>query len=475
MFARLLIYLGKPFYFLLHLLLEFFVVTVSTQEPTALNLNHQKNKDKKRIFDLVKKFHSDYHANTQFTPGMTYIKASGATYDEQEMINMADVALDFWLTEGVKTAQFSQKLRQFTGNQFVSLTVSGSSANLLAFSALTSKKLQERQIKPGDEVITAACGFPTTVNPIIQNRAVPVFVDVDVHTLNVSPKSIEEAITPKTKAIMLAHTLGFPFQADKIRNLAKKHNLWFIEDSCDALGATIDNKPITSFGDISTVSFFPAHQITTGEGGVIFTNNALLYRTINTFRDWGRDCWCKPGDDNTCQKRFAWQLGKMPLGYDHKYIYSEIGYNMRLTEMQSAIGLAQIDKVANFIVTRRRNYAIFRQRLEKYDHLFFPIKVPTNINPSPFGYVLNLRPDQHFNSTDLINHLETHKVATRRIFGGNLLHQPAYQDIKHRQIGSLSNSNHLLQNAIWIGLHPGITAKQIEYVCDTIDSFIESH
>lgn len=476
MLKKLLISIGKPFFFIFFYLLDLFFFTTNEEDSdNQTQLQDQKSKDKNKIFSLVKKFHSDYHSNKSFTPGTTYIKASGATYDENEMVNMTDVALDFWLTEGVKTALFSQKLRQFTGNQYVSLTVSGSSANLLAFSALTSKKLGSRQIKPGDEVITAACGFPTTINPIIQNQAIPVFVDVDVHTLNVTPKAIEEAITPKTKAIMIAHTLGFPFQADKIKKIAQKHNLWFIEDSCDALGATINGQPISTFGDISTVSFFPAHHITTGEGGVIFTNNALLNRTINTFRDWGRDCWCKPGDDNTCQKRFAWKLGQMPLGYDHKYIFSEIGYNMRLTEMQSAVGLAQIDKIKSFVSARQKNYEHFRNRLEKYDHLFYPVKLSKGIVASPFGYVLNRRPQAPFTSIELTDYLESHKIATRRIFGGNLLRQPAYQEIKHRQVGDLKNSDHLLENAAWIGLHPSVTKEQIDYMCDTIDSFIKSH
>jgi len=439
----------------------------------AINSN-QKDDDKNEIFRLITKYYLNYHKNKKFTEGKTYIRSSGATFNQKEMINITDVALDFWLTEGTKTALFSQKLRNITNNEYASLTVSGSSANLLALSALTSIKLGSRQIKAGDEIITAACGFPTTVNPIIQNNCIPVFVDADVQTLNVSPAAIEQAISAKTKAIMIAHTLGFPFQADLIRKIADKHGLWLIEDSCDALGATINNKGATTFGDISTVSLFPAHQITSGEGGVIFTNNALLYRLINTFRDWGRDCWCHPGDDNTCQKRFSWKMGDMPLGYDHKYIYSEIGYNMRLTEMQSAIGLAQIDKLKRFVSTRRKNYSLFRNRLQKYDSIFYPVKIPKNINPSPFGYVLNLRPNQNFEITRLIDYLEAHKIATRRIFGGNLLRQPAYKKIVYRKVGDLKNSDHLLNNTIWIGLHPGITARQITYMCDTIDTFIQS-
>ena len=327
-----------------------------------------KQQDKDKIFVLIKKFYKKYHKTDSFIPGKSYIKASGVSYDSSEMIGIADVALDFWLTEGKKTFALSNKLKEFTGNKFCSLTVSGSSANLIAIASLTSKDLEERRVKPGDEIITAACGFPTTVAPIIQNNAIPVFVDIDLESLNVLPKSIEAAITKKTKAIIIAHTLGFPFQAEKIRRIANKHNLWLIEDSCDALGAKVNNKPITSFGDISTVSFFPAHQITTGEGGVIFTNNPKLFRSINKFRDWGRDCWCKPGDDNTCHKRFQQQFGSLPFGYDHKYIYTEIGYNMRMTEMQAAIGVAQMGKLKKFVKKRQDNFKYLRKNLKKYDN-----------------------------------------------------------------------------------------------------------
>ncbi len=431
-----------------------------------------KKKDKEQIFKLVRDYYRNYHDSKQFFPGKSYIKASGATYNDEEMVNIVDVALDFWLTEGTKTATLAHKLRQLTGNDYCSLTVSGSSANLLTFSALTSDRLKDRRILPGDEVITAACGFPTTINPIIQNRAIPVFVDIDIQTLNVLPETIEKAISKRTKAIMIAHTLGFPMHIKEIRQIADKHNLWLIEDSCDALGAQVEGKNITTFGDVATVSFFPAHQMTTGEGGAIFTNDALLYRLINTFRDWGRDCWCHPGDDNTCGKRFSWQLGKLPHGYDHKYIYSEIGYNMRMTEMQAAIGVAQVDKLTTFIEKRRQNFDYLKSKLVKYQDHFYEIQVSKNTTPSPFGYIVILKPQAGFTREELVQYLESNKVATRMIFGGNILRQPAYRYIEHKVVGSLDNSDYLMDNAIWIAIHPGTTKEQLDYIVQVFDLFM---
>lgn len=426
--------------------------------------------DKEKIFTLIDSYYMKYHKKRKSS---SYIRASGATYDQNEMKNIVDVALDFWLTEGPKSLQFASKLREFTGNDYCSLTVSGSSANLLALSALTSKKLKDRRIKPGDEVITVACGFPTTVNPIIQNNAIPVFVDVDKQTLNIVPSLIEKAISNKTKAIMIAHTLGYPFDAEKIKKIALKHNLWLIEDCCDALGSEINGKKITTFGDISTVSFFPAHQITTGEGGAVFTNNALLYRLINQMRDWGRDCWCKPGEDNTCARRFCWKFPGMPDGYDHKYIFSEIGYNLKMTEMQAAIGLAQIDKLPMFIKKRQKNYNLFTELLLPLHSYLHPVKILDNCNPSPFGYVLNIIDTKKYNINDFSQYLEKNGIATRLIFGGNLLRQPAYKDIKHRVVGKLTGTDHLLYSALWIGLHPGVTKKNILYMVKIIKQYFD--
>lgn len=453
----------------------FFKVFVKTIETVSFYLKTPKQRDKDAIFNLVNQFYKKHHQKTPFVSGKSYIKASGATYDSSEMIGMTDVALDFWLTEGKKVFSLSQKLKSFTGNQFCSLTVSGSSANLLAVSALTSKDLGERRIKPGDEVITAACGFPTTVAPIIQNQAVPVFVDIDLQTLNVLPEIFEKAITKKTKAIVIAHTLGFPFQVDKIKRLAKKHNLWLLEDSCDALGASIGGKPITSFGDISTVSFFPAHQMTTGEGGAIFTNNPRLFRSINKFRDWGRDCWCKPGDDNTCHRRFKQQFGTLPFGYDHKYIYTEVGYNMRMTEMQAAIGVSQMDKLDGFIKARNNNFNYLRQKLKGFDNKYFiPIKIYKRIKPSPFGYVFIIKDNSKIDTDKMITHFESNGVATRRIFGGNLLRQPAYRDVKHKVVGKLTVSDYSLKNIFWVGLHPGVSKAELDHIVKTTKDYIST-
>lgn len=434
-----------------------------------------KQHDKDEIFKLVKSFYQKYHQKKPFNPNKDYIKTSGVTYDSKEMNGIVDVALDFWLTEGKKTHALSEKLKNFTGNKFCSLTVSGSSANLLAVSSLTSKDLGKRRIKPGDEIITTACGFPTTVAPIIQNGAIPVFVDIDLKSLNVLPKTIESAITKKTKAIIIAHTLGFPFQADKIRRLANKYNLWLIEDVCDALGAKIGDKNISTFGDISTVSFFPAHQITTGEGGAIFTNDPCLYRIINKFRDWGRDCWCKPGCDNTCKKRFKQKFGSLPFGYDHKYVYTEIGYNMRMTEMQAAIGLAQTDKLDSFIKKRQQNFGYLHEQLKKYDNKYFiPIKIAKNTSPSPFGYVFIIKENSPINIDKIIKYFESHGVATRRVFGGNLLRQPAYEKIKHRVVGKLTTSDYSLNNIFWVGLHPGVSKKELKHIVSVTDRYVST-
>jgi CDP-4-dehydro-6-deoxyglucose reductase, E1 len=451
----------------------FFNLFTKTIKLISLYNQDSKQQDKDEIFTLVEKFHSKYHNPTPFKSGKSYIKASGATYNSEEMKSMVDVALDFWLTEGKKVFTLGQKLKKFTGNLFCSLTVSGSSANLLAVSALTSKDLGERRIKPGDEVITAACGFPTTVAPIIQNNAIPVFVDIDLKTLNVLPQAIEAAITKKTKAIVLAHTLGFPFQANKIKRIAKKYNLWLLEDSCDALGAQIDDKSITSFGDISTVSFFPAHQMTTGEGGAVFTNNPKLFRSINKFRDWGRDCWCKPGDDNTCNRRFKQQFGSLPAGYDHKYVYTEIGYNMRMTEMQAAIGVAQIDKVPSFVRQRQKNFNYLNQKLKQCNNKYFlPVKIYKKVTPSPFGYVFIIKKDSPIKANNMINFFEDNGIATRRIFGGNLLRQPAYQKVKHKVVGKLTNSDYSLERIFWVGIHPGVSKQELDHIVKTTKKYI---
>lgn len=439
-------------------------------------MTDQKNvRAKKKIFKLVERYFDDFHKRKRFVPGKTYIRSSGPVYDQEEMATIVDTALDFWLTEGQRSQLFSSLLRKKLGVDYVSLTVSGSSANLIALSALTSMKLGNRRIKPGDEVITTAYSFPTTVSPIIQNRAIPVFVDVDLDSRNVSVNQIIRAISSKTKAIFIAHSLGFPFDVEGIMRLAKQHNLWLIEDSCDALGATFNGKAIASFGDIATFSFFPAHQITTGEGGAVVTSNPHLYRLINTFRDWGRDCWCRPGQDNVCGRRFSWKFSNLPEDYDHKHVYSEIGYNLRMTEMQAAIGVAQMKKLKKFVNARRRNFSYLRSHLKKYERFFSLQKIHPKSEPSPFGFTLIVKDNAPFTRSQIVEYLEQNGVATRVLFGGNILRHPAYMNIKHRVVGKLTNSDKILESGFWIGCHPGLTRSMLDYMVKCFEKFLRPY
>lgn len=433
----------------------------------------EKRKKKAEILRLVERYASLFHKRGRFRKGKTRVTPHGTVYDAQEMMGIVEVALDFWLTEGEKSLAFCSALRKYLGVEYASLTVSGSAANLIALSALTSNKLGKRRLKPGDEVITTAYSFPTTVSPIVQNRAIPVFVDVDLDSRNTTVRKLALAISPKTRAIMIAHSLGFPFDAEGVALLAKKHNLWFIEDCCDTLGATFNGKKVANFGDIASFSFFPAHQITTGEGGAIVTSNPLLYRLINTFRDWGRDCWCRPGQDNVCGRRFSWKFGKLPHGYDHKHVYSEIGYNLRPTEMQAAIGAAQMKKVRRFVKARRRNFAYLTSKLSKYHRFFSLQKVHPKANPSPFGFTLVVNDSAPFRQAEIVKYLESKGVATRVLFGGNILRHPAYTKIKHRVVGKLTNSDRILENGFWIGCHPGLSRPMLDYIGATFDSFLK--
>ena len=429
---------------------------------------------RKTILSLVAEF-GGATKQLDFVPGETVVPVSGRFYDAEEMTHLVDASLDFWLTMGRYATRFERELARFLGIRFAVLCNSGSSANLLALSALTSPKLENRQLKPGDEVITVAAGFPTTVNVIIQNQLTPVFVDIRPDTHNVNTEALVDAISPRTKAIMAAHTLGNPFELDKVLAVAKKNDLWVIEDNCDALGSTYRGQLTGTFGHMATLSFYPAHHITMGEGGCVVTRHSKLKVLLESFRDWGRDCWCDPGAADTCGKRFDWHLGDLPKGYDHKYIYSHIGYNLKLTDMQAAVGVAQLKKLSSFVEIRKRNWLLLRQGLKSLEQ-FFDLPVPTEgSDPSWFGFLISLKPAAPFSRRELIQFLESRKIATRLLFAGNLLRQPAYRDIRHRVVGSLIHTDAAMHNAFWIGVYPGITEKMITYVLEQFHAFAKKY
>jgi CDP-6-deoxy-D-xylo-4-hexulose-3-dehydrase len=408
-----------------------------------------------------------------FTPGSDPVPVSGPVFDADELVALVDSALDFWLTMGRKAEELQRLLAGYLGVRHAILTNSGSSANLLALSALTSQKLGDLRLRPGDEVITLAAGFPTTVNPILQNGLVPVFVDVDLSTGNVDASQLPAAITRRSRAVMMAHTLGNPFDLDAVVALCREHDLWLVEDNCDGLGSTYRGQLTGTFGDVSTLSFFPAHHITTGEGGCVFTNTGRIKILIESFRDWGRDCWCEPGCANTCGKRFSWQLGDLPDGYDHKYIYSHIGYNLKLTDIQASVGLAQFKKLPSFIDARRLNWQRLHDALADFeDDLLLPEPTPRS-NPSWFGFMLSVREQAPFTRGDLVECLEEHGIATRNVFAGNLLRQPAYADIAHRVVGDLANTEIVMNDAFWIGVYPGLSTEMIDYVIDVVQGFFQ--
>ncbi len=404
-----------------------------------------------------------------------YIPASGKVFDHEEIDNAIRAAKDGWWTEGHFAKEFEEEFSRYLGVKYVSLFNSGSSANLVAFCALTSAVLGKRAVRPGSEVITVATAFPTTLNPIIQNNCVPVFVDVDLKTKNAVAETVEKAISKKTGAIMMAHTLGNPFNLKKITALVKKYNLWLIEDCCDALGSTYNGKLAGTFGDLATFSFYPAHQITMGEGGAVVTNNQLLQKSVRQFRDWGRDCWCDTGKDNTCGKRFDWQLGELPLGYDHKYVYSQIGYNLKLTDFQAAIGLAQLKKLPKFIEKRKENFNRLYAGLKKYEKYFILPEKEKGSDPCWFGFMPVVKKDAPFSRLEIVNFLENHKIGTRALFGGNLLRQPAYLKIKKRVAEKIINSDILMENGFWIGVFPGISSEMIEYVIKMFEEFLKRY
>jgi CDP-6-deoxy-D-xylo-4-hexulose-3-dehydrase len=406
-----------------------------------------------------------------FVAGESWVPVSGRVFDATELEFLVDASLDFWLTTGRYAAEFEREFARTVGMRHAILCNSGSSANLLATSALTSWKLGDRQLRPGDEVITVAAGFPTTVNPAIQHGLVPVFLDVDLGTYDIDVRCLEEAVSPKTRAIILAHTLGNPFNVDAITALAKRHNLWLVEDSCDALGSTYRGKHVGGFGDLATVSFYPAHHITMGEGGCVLTNAPKMKTILESFRDWGRDCWCEPGKENTCGKRFDWQLGDLPHGYDHKYIYSHIGYNLKATDMQAAVGVAQLKKLPDFIERRRHNWRRLHDGMAELSHLFILPRATDHSDPSWFGFALTVRPDAPFSRRELVQWLDARRIATRQLFGGNLLRQPAYRDVPHRVVGELTNTDLVMQGTFWLGVYPGITDAMVDYVVDSVRQF----
>lgn len=411
-----------------------------------------------------------------FVPGQSAVPVSGKVFDHLELLKMTEAVFDGWWTEGRFSDEFEKKFNEFLGVNFSSLTNSGSSANLLAFSSLTSFKLGDRRLKKGDEVIAVAAGFPTTVNPVIQMGLVPVFVDVGLGDYNAIYEEVEKAISPKTKAVFLAHTLGNPYDLGKIADLCKKNNLWFIEDCCDALGSKFQGKYVGTFGDVATCSFYPAHHITMGEGGIVFTNNPIINKIVRSIRDWGRDCWCKTGMDGTCTKRFCWQLGDLPYGYDHKYVYSELGYNLKITDIQAALGLAQLEKLEYFIEKRKENFKYLYEKLKDFEKYFILPKKHEDADPSWFGFLLSVKKDAGFTRDEFIKYLNEKKVATRLLFAGNITKQPYFinNNIEYRKIGDLPNTDFIMSNTFWIGVYPGLSQEMLDYVADCFKEFTDN-
>lgn len=421
------------------------------------------------IIQLAREYF-DSRSQPEFVPGVTYIPPSGKVMDADDCAHLIDASLDMWLTAGRFADQFEEELAAKFGRRYSKLTVSGSAANLLAFACLTSWKLGNKRIKPGDEVITVAAGFPTTVTPIVQYGCIPVFVDVDLATHNVDVDLLEAALTDKTRAVMIAHSLGNPFDVARVAAFCKQHKLYLIEDCCDAFGAYVQGQHVGTFGDVATLSFYPAHHITMGEGGAVLMNSPLLAKIAESFRDWGRDCYCKPGLDNTCNKRFGWRLGQLPKGYDHKYTYSHVGYNLKVSDMQAAVGVSQLKKLDRFVERRRENFAGLEKRLrerglDRYYHL--PEPTP-GTEPSWFGYLLTVRDGAGINRNDVVRTLEERKVGTRLLFAGNLTKQPAFRDVEYRVHGSLTNTDKIMNDSFWIGVWPGIDDQRMDYMTDTL-------
>ncbi|MGH9606796.1 MAG: lipopolysaccharide biosynthesis protein RfbH [Terracidiphilus sp.] len=424
---------------------------------------------RKQILHLVEEYSCEaFPADRPFVAGQSPVPVSGRVFDAADVQSLVDSSLDFWLTAGRFSDDFERKFARRLGVRFARLVNSGSSANLLAVSVLTSPTLGERQLKPGDEVITVAAGFPTTVNPIVQNRAIPVFIDVQLGTYNADIARLEEALSPRTKAVIFAHTLGNPFDLDAVTAFTRKHNLWLIEDCCDALGSTYKDRNVGTFGDLATVSFYPAHHITMGEGGCVLTESPQLNRLVESFRDWGRDCWCAPGKDNTCGKRFNWQLGTLPCGYDHKYTYSHVGYNLKVTDMQAAVGVSQLEKLDRYIAKRRENFAVLKSGLESLQDVFLLPAATPGSNPSWFGFPLAVKPESGLTRDQVTGYLESRKIGTRLLFAGNLTRQPAYKDAEYRVVGELRNADYVMNNVFWIGVYPGLNDGMLEHMVKSL-------
>jgi CDP-6-deoxy-D-xylo-4-hexulose-3-dehydrase len=421
-----------------------------------------------QILTLVREYHRAAFGARAFVPGQSMVPYAGRVFDDEEIINLVDSSLDFWLTTGRFAHDFEREFARFCGLRHAMLVNSGSSADLLAVSALTSPKLGARRLQPGDEVITVAAGFPTTVNPIIQNRLTPVFVDITVPTYNIDVRSLEAALSSRTRAIVLAHTLGNPFDLDTVSAFARKHDLWLVEDCCDAVGSTYRGRNVGTFGQLSTVSFYPAHHITMGEGGAVLTDQPMLKTLVESFRDWGRDCWCEPGKDNTCGKRFEWQSGGLPCGYDHKFTYSHIGYNLKATDMQAAVGLAQLRKLPAFIESRRQNFRLLREQLADLEEFFILPEATEGSDPSWFGFPVAVRPDAPFTRNQVQQYMDANRVATRLLFAGNLIRQPAYQGIAHRVVGDLINTDFAMDQVFWVGVYPGLSESMLAHMVEVL-------
>ncbi len=429
---------------------------------------------RQNIRNLVTEYHREAFPQNVFQPGRSSVPVSGRVFDEDDLQSLVDSSLDFWLTTGRFAEQFERAFARRVGVREARLVNSGSSANLVAISVLTSPTLGERQLKPGDEVITVAAGFPTTINPILQNQLVPVFVDVELGTYNVDIRQLEAALSSRTRALIFAHTLGNPFNVSAVQRFAQQHNLWLVEDCCDALGATFNGQGVGTFGDLATFSFYPAHHITMGEGGCVVTEKPSLAKLVESFRDWGRDCWCAPGKDNTCGKRFDWELGTLPCGYDHKYTYSHIGYNLKVTDMQAAVGVSQLRKLDGFIAARRSNFARLREALSAHEEFYLLPESTPGSNPSWFGFPLAVRPESELTRDFIVRTLEQKKIGTRLLFGGNLTRQPAYKDANFRVVGDLKNSDYIMNNVFWVGVYPGLSEEMIDYIAASLREAAET-
>jgi CDP-6-deoxy-D-xylo-4-hexulose-3-dehydrase len=435
----------------------------------GIDFNNLNDEGLKKL--LVDKFSKNI--NKEIIPGESYIPVSGKVIDEEDVLWGIESMMDAWLTAGRFSIKLERELARYFGSRFSFLVNSGSSANLLAFYALTSPKLLDRAIKPGDEIITVAAGFPTTINPMIQFGCIPVFLDVDIPSYNIKVEDIEKAITHKTKAIMLAHALGNPFNLSVVMAIAKKYNLWVVEDDCDSLGATYDGKKTGTFGDLATLSFYPAHHITMGEGGAVLVNNASLKKITESFRDWGRDCWCPPGKDNTCGERYCQKLGDLPDGYDHKYTYSHIGFNLKVTDMQAAVGLSQLTKADHFVARRKENHATLSDLFKEFEEHFILPVATENSEPSWFGFMLTVREGSPIDRNKFVEYLEQNKIGTRLFFGGNLLKQPAYYNLNYRKIDDLKNTDLIMNNSFWLGVWPGLNQVHYDYIIEIIRQYVK--